>query len=189
MNLRAGTPTAVAENCRAGLELVDELIDSDDYPSAARLLSSLRPVASGNAALSTQIQSREKDLDAVRSAAERLSKQFDKLKNQPDDPAANLAAGRFLCLMKGDWDRGLVMLAKGSDPILKAVATRDLGMPDGEAAYELGDELWNLSDMEPLALSKTRLRARAVFWFKRAMPRLAGLSKNVAEPRHSPTDE
>lgn len=183
MNLRAGTPAAAAENCRAGLELVDELIDSDEYSSAARLLSALRPIASGDAALRGLVQSREKDLDAIRSTAERLARQFDKLKNQPDDPAANLAVGRFLCLMKGDWDRGSIMLARGSDPVLKALALKDLGMPDGEAAYELGDELWNLSEKEPLALSRTRLRARAVLWFKRALPRLAGLSKSLAEKR------
>ena len=48
------------------------------------------------------------------------------LENDPTNPAANLAAGRHLCLVQGDWDRGLPMLALGSDAELKAAATKDL---------------------------------------------------------------
>ena len=51
---------------------------------------------------------------------EKVKASLEKLKSSPDDPDANLAAGRFYCLTRGDFARGLPMLAKGSDPALKA---------------------------------------------------------------------
>ena len=42
-----------------------------------------------------------------------------KLKTNPDDPAANLAVGQWLCFERRDWKQGLQHLAKCSSPALK----------------------------------------------------------------------
>ncbi len=49
--------------------------------------------------------------------------------------------GTFFCLLKGDWEKGLPMLAKGSDAALKKLAEQELAKP-AEAPKEswLGDE-------------------------------------------------
>ena len=44
------------------------------------------------------------------------------LEKQPGDPTANLAAGRYYCFVKGDWEMGIPMLALGSETALKELA-------------------------------------------------------------------
>ncbi|MFA6046997.1 MAG: hypothetical protein WC718_18590, partial [Phycisphaerales bacterium] len=48
------------------------------------------------------------------------------LKDNADDPAANLTVGRYECFTKGDWAKGLAHLAKGRDATLAALAKEDL---------------------------------------------------------------
>ena len=43
-----------------------------------------------------------------------MQEAMETLKGKPDDPEANLIAGKYLCLAKGDWPNGLPMLAKSS---------------------------------------------------------------------------
>jgi hypothetical protein len=184
MNLRADAPATSTENCRAGLELVNRLVESEDYAGASRLLASLRSLSAPNSTIGLQIQSRNKDVDALRTASEKVARQMDKLKAAPDDPTANFAVGHFLCFMKGDWDRGLAMLAKGSDPVLRALVEKDRAKPtDGAGAYELAGQWWKVAEKEPVPLSKARIRSRAAFWYKQAAPNLSGLSKAMAEKR------
>lgn len=184
MNLRSDSPAVSAENCRAGLELVDKLVEDEDYLGATHLLSSLRSIAPPSSTVGGQIQTRIKELDTLRSASDKLTVQLEKLKSTPDDPAANLAVGRFFCLMKGDWDHGLPMLAKGSDLSLKVLAEADLAKPTGGvAACELADKWWSASDKETVSLCKSHLKARAAFWYKASIATLSGLSKLRAGKR------
>jgi hypothetical protein len=44
------------------------------------------------------------------------------LKTSPEDPEANLKAGRWYCVNKANWDRALPDLAKSSDERLQRVA-------------------------------------------------------------------
>ncbi len=55
---------------------------------------------------------------ACHSGKRKSAQSQEKLKESPDDPAANLAVGSYLCFNKDQWERGLPMLAKGSDPAL-----------------------------------------------------------------------
>ena len=47
------------------------------------------------------------------------------LQLKPDDPAASLIAGRWYCLQRGDWERGLPCLARSSDSRLSELARRE----------------------------------------------------------------
>ena len=42
------------------------------------------------------------------------------------DPAANREMGRYFCLVKGNWERGLPMLVVGNDKDYLDLAKRDL---------------------------------------------------------------
>ncbi len=69
------------------------------------------------------------------------------LETSPTDAEANLAAGRYLCLVKWDWDRAVAMLALGSDPGLKAVAKKELQRANSaEEQVAVGDAWWSLAD-------------------------------------------
>ncbi len=182
MSLRAESPSASAINCKAGLELIDQLVADADYATAARVMSSLRG-ATADAALTLQLQNRTRDLDVQRAAAGRISVKLEKLKASPTDPALNLAVGQFLCFVKGDWLRGLPMLSIGSDATLQALALKDLaGAQYTEQQVELGDGWWDLAQKNT-GIAKSHILAHAGKWYGKAAPKLSGLSKAQVEMR------
>jgi len=94
-----------------------------------------------------------------------------RLKTEPDDPEANLAAGRWYCFTRGDWQRGLVHLAKGSDKPLKDLANQELTAPPTEAAdqIKLADAWWDLAQSAK-GEQKDAILLRAGFWYEQAQP-------------------
>ena len=95
----------------------------------------------------------------------------------PSHPAANLAAGRFLCLVKGDWARGVSMLALGSDPELKETAIKDLkGAATAAEQAALGDAWWDLAEKKE-GQEKESLMLRAGTWYRQAEPGLTGIAR------------
>ncbi|HUY32240.1 MAG TPA: NPCBM/NEW2 domain-containing protein [Pirellulales bacterium] len=106
-----------------------------------------------------------------------------RLETDANDPAANLAVGRFYCFGKKDWDRGLPRLAAGGDPALKELAQRELAKPNGaEEEKSLGDDWWDMSRKEKGAV-KAALAGRAGFWYRRALTFLSGIEKEAVEAR------
>jgi hypothetical protein len=181
--LRADPPAVAADNCRAGLALVDELAAAEDYAAAARLLAALRPVAASDPALVAQLQLRSKDLDTLRAAAERLAPSLQRLKTSPDDPAANLAAGQFYCFLRGEWQRGLPMLAKGSDLKLKALATVELSKPaDAESVAAIADGWWDVATARH-DLSHGIVLRHAVEHYQVALSSATGLRRTAIQKR------
>jgi hypothetical protein len=95
----------------------------------------------------------------------------------PDDPEAHLAEGRYLCLVRNDWDAGLPHLAKGSHPALAEAAAQELAKPqDVPGQVKLADLWWDLADKEGNAFDKRRIQARARSWYERAAPKPPALS-------------
>ena len=46
------------------------------------------------------------------------------LQQDPEEPAGeSCSVGRYLCFSKGDWEKGLPLLARGSDETLKGSPT------------------------------------------------------------------
>jgi len=83
-------------------------------------------------------------LDLLENAEFERAKQANTtLAKKPDDPEANFTAGKYLCLVKGDWDKGLPLLAKGSDAKLKELAQKELAGPkDAAEQAAVGDGWW-----------------------------------------------
>ncbi len=172
-----------AENCRNALSLLDELIAAEDYATASKLAAALRPMASGDLSLLTQLQNRAKAAEALRSGSESLSKDLATLKKSPNDAAANLSAGRFLCLLKGDWARGLPMLARGSDTKLKELASAEIARPsDSKAIEQLGDRWWELSATQ-YDLARAIVARHAASLFSDALDGASGIRKLLIEKK------
>ena len=69
------------------------------------------------------------------------------LEKNRDDAAANLAVGKFYCFSKGDWEKGLPLLARGADAALKSVAEKEQANPNtAEERLGLADQWWQLAD-------------------------------------------
>jgi formylglycine-generating enzyme required for sulfatase activity len=95
------------------------------------------------------------------------------VENNPAEPTANLAAGRYLCFVKDDWRRGLPHLAVGGDAELRAVAIKELrGATSAEEQARVGDAWWALAKTKE-GSERDTLRLRAAFWYRQAEPKLA----------------
>ena len=184
--LRKSRPLAVnklvAEHALAKLE--DE-VSREDFDQASRLSKLALDAARksrDNAVLKLAVD-RDKRLATEQQQWQAMQAAFNTLKQQPDDPAANLLVGRNLCFVKGEWERGLAMLAKGSDAVLKDLATQSQTAPTAPAAQsELGDAWWKAAEAAK-GNSKTELQAGAGYWYLMALPNISGLGKVKLEQR------
>lgn len=165
---------AMAEHC---LELIDECIAADTFDSVSKLgsraESSARQAQSSD--LFSQAQARLKEVSELARQHGRIKESVKALAADPEDPAANLEVGRYLCLFKGDWVKGLPHLAKGSDAALKEAAGKDMATPP--APVEAADAWYELAQKEKVSAAKARLFERALHAYERDLPELKGLTK------------
>ncbi len=167
------------------LSLIDPAIAADDYALAKDLakigVSSARKGKDLVTSKAAGVQAT--DIDKLAKQYVTVKEAMALLEKEPDDPVANFQAGSFLCFMKGDWSRGLPMLAKGDDAVSKAQAQKDLAHPAAATArLAVGDGWWDLSEQKEGG-AKLHLQARAGEWYRKAIPGLTGLPKAKAEKR------
>src|SRR4030095_4806890 len=119
-------------------------------------------------------------LQGIKSALETLAK-------SPDDPGANNELGKHLCLVTGSWDLGLRYLAKGSDPILKDLAARELTLAQQPAEQvAVADGWYDLSEKEKSPERKAVLAAHSRGFYELALPKASGLLKVKVNKRLTP---
>ncbi len=103
------------------------------------------------------------------------------LEATPDDQGANLLAGRWLCIRKGEWAAGLPRLAKSSDSALAAAAKADISAPqESKVLASVGDQWYDLAKRGP---ADAYLLARAEHWYRHALKGETGLTKARIEKR------
>lgn len=172
-----------AGNVRAGIELVGRLEAAGDFSDAAKVGLTLPRFAGADAGLRAAAQARSDEAAELKAARDRIAPQLEKLKASPADPDANLAAGKFFCFAAGQWDRGLPMLAAGTDRDLKATAERDLAKPSAAAdRAAVGDGWWAAAGKET-GRAAASIRAHAGQWYTLAEPDLTGLVHTLVEKR------
>jgi Concanavalin A-like lectin/glucanases superfamily len=173
---KASTSSHHKTIAEAVLGVADAVADEGEYELALSLCELARAPAqkSKQFGLAKELTAKIDELKKRQRTSQEYRDALAVLETNPTEPAANLAAGRHLCLVQGDWDRGVPMLALGSDAELKAMATKDLAdadSADGQAA--IGDAWWAVAEKK-LGSERDTLRLRAGFWYRRAVPNLAG---------------
>jgi hypothetical protein len=100
------------------------------------------------------------------------------LQTSPDDPAANLAVGKWYCLHLGDWEKGIPHLAKSGEAKLAAaaVAEKDAKLFPAADAWSAAAEA--LTGAEQLAAQRHALEL-----YQKASERLKGLEQLKAAKR------
>ena len=154
----------------AALEVLDEAIAADDFDAAREMgkqaMLMARPTKDRE--LIQETVTKTKDIEVAAKASDDAKEAMAKLKADPGDPDANAILGKHLCLTKGDWEKGLPLLARGGNAALKALAERDIqGAATAEAQVRLGDAWW-----------LARGRQRAVSWYEKAILGLTGLERD-----------
>ena len=171
------------------LKYVDEAVAAEDFEAATKAAAAVAAMArrAKDIPLLSKADAKVKELDEWKSRVEKLKKANEALAKNPNDPEACLAVGQYQCVVRGDWASGLPLLAKGSNPVLKGLAQKDLAAPGEPAAQvALGDEWWDAGET---ALGKDECRIRAAYWYRQAVPRLAGFTKTKVEKRLAEIEE
>lgn len=165
------------------LSYADEAIASEDFDGAQKAAAAAAAMArkSKDVALASKADAKVKEVEEAKDRVEKLKKAHETLARNPNDPDACLAIGQYQCVVRGDWASGLALLARGSNPALKELARKELGAPSEPAAQvAMGDEWWDSGDG---ALGKDENRKRAGYWYRMALPKLAGFTKTKVERR------
>jgi tetratricopeptide (TPR) repeat protein len=169
----------------AYLRLIDEALDEDEYEKIRSFGSRLELAAkvSKDAALLTRAQARIREGAALQGEHGHFKMAQQALKLKPDEPSANLVAGKYLSFIKGDWEHGLPMLVKGSDPALRAVAQREsLAPAEGPDRQRLCEAWIGIAEHDRSGSGQKALE-RARFWLRRIAPGLDPATRTGLEKR------
>jgi len=196
LKAKVATVTKIAASVRSSaqrkalasvaLDLVDEAVAGDDYDRAEELvglaLSAARKAQDWE--LVKRIVARGKAVKEAEGAYGKVQEALAKLENNPTDPEANQVAGEYLCFRQGDWDKGIPMLALGSDKALTTLAGRDLsGTSDSSEQVALGDGWWDLAGAKE-GTERDFLLVRAGYWYRQAHANQpTGLTRAKVEKR------
>lgn len=118
-----------------------------------------------------QVAPSEEDL--IAREKRKIAKHEETLKRDPSDRAASSVVGSFLCLVAGNWDAGLRLLAQGSDKPLSAAAAQDLDASslDFSAWVSVGELWWEIGTKRT-GIEARNAAGRAAHWWRRALPKL-----------------
>jgi len=178
------TPASALAAVDVFLNALEDAKAVDDWKTALGLVKAADAAAvkSKSATSATAIRAKVKEIEFIKAESEKVKPSFAALKTTPDDPAANLAVGRYLCFARQDWDAGLAHLAKGSDEKLKEAAAKDVKAAGGADKLTAGDAWYDLSAKAD-AGAKPAMQGRAMHWYSEAVDSQTGLNKTKIEKR------
>ncbi len=172
---------------QAALDAGRQALRADDFEYARRLAKTAQLLATKARDAATARQAGDlaatipwlkQEFDKAQLAAQRLAE-------DPDHAQANLVLGIYTALVKEDWNRGLPLLAKGSDNRLRTLAEAELALPPAPAPPEmikLGDQ-WRAAIKAVDGPLQGAVARRAAFWYGRALPNVSGFTKTYLEQR------
>jgi WD40 repeat protein len=172
----ASTPALRKEIACYALSVADDAVEDDNYARADQMATLAQNCLdkSQDTTLAAAAQARVQEVAELKKVFLDAGKTWSAEVPKADDPAHNLAMGKFYALQRGDWERGLPLLRKGSDPKLKALAERDWTIKgDSKAMETLADDYAALGKRES-GRAKTNLGWRACYWYEGALVHRSG---------------
>ena len=165
--------------------LANRYAREDDYQTASGFaelaMDAVRKTK--DSALIQSLTTRHREINRMKARFASIKKIHDTLAANPDDPEANLTAGRWYCFDRDDWAKGLPHLAKGGDPELAEVAEKERAAPtEPTAQVALADGWYKVAENEKGDV-KSAIQSRAKFWYNQAFPSLEGLEKVKVKKR------
>jgi hypothetical protein len=176
----------------AHLRHVDELIGADQYDVAdkAAAVAVAQAKKANDAGLSARTSTRAKQVGEMKSLFLAQKKVLEKLARDGEDSGANLEMGKYLCFVKGSWELGLRFMVKGSDPALKALAEKELALPQSAADQSaLADGWFELGEKDKSPLRKSQLYGHARDIYEAALSSATGLIRAKIEKRLAETSD
>jgi len=167
----AMSPERVRQLLGEALALIDEAIVADEYTSAVRVAGLAVEIAGKleNEHLLSVCARRKDEVANFAKEAKKLTKSMQKLRKNPKDSTANFEVGRFRCIVLGNWDRGLPLVAQGSNATWGEVAKKDLASPaNADGQNDVGDDWARLASVEK-GPAKRAIALRAAYWYRQVL--------------------
>lgn len=171
------------------IPLIEASMREDDFALADRLTASAELCAARamprDTVTAQQVRTLAGDMRTTKAAYESVKPALDAVASGRATPKDFAAAGRYVCLQKGYWSRGIAMLAAGEDSKLKAIALQDLAaMTTPAERFAVAGAWWGLASAET-GVAKNNAMQRAAEWYQQALPALTGSDRDTAALRVS----
>ncbi len=155
-------------------KLIDASVEVARYELAERAAEETKrqAQASGSQSLLGKAQSKLEEVKAISTEAKNAKKAEQTLETNSEDGRANFVLGRFLCLARGDWEKGIARLVKGSDPDFKKAAEAEAKFPK---EYEKNGDDWAKCADKRKEFLGSRIKERAIWWYAKALPDASGI--------------
>jgi WD domain, G-beta repeat len=168
--VKDATPAAYQSVIDRAMAILEDTLDGDDYPSSLDLIAAAEHAAIKLRSINLVVSVRKKQDEIIRLEKEfaRWKSFADTLAKNPSDAEANLELGKYHALVKGNWERGLPMLASGTKSSLQRIAKSDLAGPtnDGDRrVVALGWYLFGTNQTTDPSM-KTQALLRAYQWYQ-----------------------
>ena len=164
---------------RRGSELAHPAIEADKFAAALAFVDVASSAAS-KARNRDQVRAMSKQRSKIISLRGKFKKAqtaIETLKDNPDNEAANLLLGIYLCVTKNDWLGAASHLEKCSVPVLQQAASLELSKPsEPDIQAQIGDKWWQAAQRKRNDEREAYL-ARAGHWYRKAHRHLSGLKK------------
>ena len=190
LDLRHLEPKAKAPDAAAALAWlltrnVEDALSVENYEAATNFDSfaeDLLPFIK-DAAIKTRVKATAARMLVLKKASVGGLAALKTLTTRPDDPDANLAAGKYF-LLRGEFDRAFALLAKSKDAAFKDLGARELAQPaDSAQQSQLGDGWFDRAEKETSPELKEYMQERAALWYTSALAAQTGLTKLKIEKR------
>lgn len=177
---KATVSTSAGETTERLIEWSDNARSLHQYAHVKKflLLAQQLITDSPNAALTQAVAGRLAGLDSLVAARELVATDLEHEETIDADGAVKTRLGRFFALSVRDFERGIPLLADGSNAILQECAKLDLEQPvETDQQVQLADQWLTATEgLTPLELQGVQQRAR--HWYLIALPSLAGVNRN-----------
>lgn len=153
------------------LALLEDALALDDYDAGLKLLATAEAAGKKlrNVPLVASIRKREAEVERLKQVFARWQPFRDRLNENPDDPKANHEMGVYYALVRGNWDKGLPMLARSGGP-LEVLARRDLGEPQASAEQMKLAQAWHDVGLKQTGgPGAAHALLRAYHWYQQAL--------------------
>jgi len=166
----SSTPEAYQTVIDSALVLLEDALALDDFPASLQLIETAEAAGKKlrNVPLVSSIRKRHDEVAALQKEYEHWRPFAEKLAQDPDDAKANSEMGKYHALIKGNWERGLPLLAKGAGRLKDLALADQQDQTGASAALHVGDS-WNLVAGSLPENMRAQALLRAYAWYLKAL--------------------
>lgn len=167
----AAAPEAHQAVIDSALALLDDALASDDFSASLELIQTAENAGKSlrNISQVSSIRKRRDEVLTLQKHFARWQPFADRLAKDASDAEANAEMGKYHALIKGNWELGLPLLAKGNDTGLKAAASLDMADPKDPALQSSVGAKWQALAAAYKDAMHVQTLLRAHFWYQQAL--------------------